>query len=75
MEVLLPLPFYDTFIRVDTVQFEWDEDKNRENQRKHGIPFALAQYAFGDPDRSLYLSKEKDPDYRCRVLAEGKGTL
>jgi uncharacterized protein len=36
---------------VDAVQFEWDEDKNRENQRKHGIPFALAQQAFGDPDR------------------------
>ena len=33
--------------------FEWDEDKNRENQRKHGIPFALAQYAFGDPDRII----------------------
>ena len=36
---------------MDTVQFEWDEHKNRENQRKHGIPFALAQYAFSDPDR------------------------
>ncbi len=38
---------------VDTVQFEWDEGKNRENQRKHGIPFVLAQYAFGDPDRVI----------------------
>ena len=38
---------------MDTVQFEWDEGKNRENQRKHGIPFVLAQYAFGDPDRVI----------------------
>ena len=39
--------------RVDTVQFEWDDDKNRANQRKHGIPFALAQYASSDPDRVI----------------------
>jgi uncharacterized DUF497 family protein len=38
---------------VDTVHFEWDEVKNRENQRKHGIPFALAQHAFGAPDRII----------------------
>jgi len=38
---------------VDAVQFEWDEGKNRENQRKHGIPFALAQYAFSDPGRVI----------------------
>jgi hypothetical protein len=38
---------------VQKVQFEWDEKKDRENQRKHGISFALAQYAFGDPDRVI----------------------
>jgi len=30
--------------------FEWDHRKNQENQKKHGVPFALAQYAFADPD-------------------------
>lgn len=29
--------------------FEWDERKDTENRAKHGIPFALAQYAFADP--------------------------
>lgn len=29
--------------------FEWDEDKNVENQRKHGVNFETAQYAFADP--------------------------
>ncbi len=38
---------------MDVVQFEWDEDKNRENQRKHGVAFALAQSAFSDPDRII----------------------
>ncbi len=28
--------------------FEWDEDKNAENQRKHGVDFETAQYAFAD---------------------------
>jgi uncharacterized DUF497 family protein len=28
--------------------FEWDEDKNEENLRKHGIDFETAQYAFAD---------------------------
>ncbi len=32
-------------------QFEWDETKNHENQKKHGVPFELAQLAFVDPKR------------------------
>ncbi len=35
------------------VKFEWDDLKNRENKRKHGIPFELAQYAFADPSRVI----------------------
>ena len=38
---------------MEKVQFEWDERKDSENQRKHGVSFALAQYAFGDPDRVI----------------------
>lgn len=34
--------------------FDWDEDKNRENQIKHGISFEEAQYAFADPKRFIY---------------------
>lgn len=33
--------------------FEWDEHKDAENQSKHGVPFALAQYAFADPQRII----------------------
>lgn len=33
--------------------FEWDPEKDRENRRRHGVPFALAQYAFADPDRVI----------------------
>jgi len=31
--------------------FEWDEGKNRINQRKHGISFEKAKKVFSDPKR------------------------
>ena len=34
-------------------RFDWDTDKDTENQQKHGISFALAQYAFADPQRVI----------------------
>ncbi|MCX5895559.1 MAG: BrnT family toxin [Proteobacteria bacterium] len=34
-------------------RFEWDEDKDRENQAKHGVAFSLAQYAFLDSYRII----------------------
>ena len=33
------------------MNFEWDEEKNRENQRKHGIPFEYAMLVFEDDFR------------------------
>jgi len=36
-----------------TAHFEWDESKDKENQKKHGVPFALAQYAFADHKRVI----------------------
>lgn len=33
--------------------FEWDPDKGLENQRKHGVSFAEAQYAFPDSSRVI----------------------
>ena len=35
------------------VRFEWDEDKDRENQAKHKVSFSLAQRAFLDPRRII----------------------
>ena len=33
--------------------FEWDQGKDKVNQEKHGVPFALAQLAFADPNRVI----------------------
>jgi len=35
------------------VRFEWDDDKDKENQAKHKVSFALAQHAFLDPKRVI----------------------
>lgn len=34
-------------------RFEWDEAKDAENRKKHGVSFFLAQYAFADPHRVI----------------------
>ena len=33
------------------MRYEWDEDKNRANQKKHGISFELATRVFLDENR------------------------
>ena len=38
---------------VKKVQFEWDDTKNLQNQKKHGVTFSEAQYAFADPNRVI----------------------
>ena len=35
------------------MRFEWDPEKDAENQRKHGVSFGRAQYAFADPKRVI----------------------
>lgn len=34
-------------------RFEWDETKDADNLKKHGVPFSLAQHAFADPHRVI----------------------
>jgi uncharacterized DUF497 family protein len=38
---------------MEGASFEWDGGKDLENQRKHGVSFFLAQYAFADPKRVI----------------------
>ena len=43
---------------MDT-KFEWDEDKARSNERKHGIGFEEASSIFADPIAVIF----DDPDH------------
>ena len=59
--------------------FEWNEGKNLENQRKHGVSFYEAQYAFLDSNRIIAEDVEhsqKEKRYYCFGLNErGSGIL
>src|SRR5665213_2889548 len=46
-------------VNMGALRFEWDEGKNRSNQRKHGVPFAEARTAFFDD----YARVLPDPDH------------
>ena len=38
---------------MEQASFDWDPIKDLENQRKHGISFIRAQYAFADERRVI----------------------
>lgn len=55
-------------------RFEWDSTRDQENQKKHGVSFAKAQFAFADPKRVIaedlsHSSGEKR--YYCFGRVEG----
>jgi uncharacterized DUF497 family protein len=55
-------------------RFNWDPKKDQENQEKHGVPFALAQFAFADRHRVIaedlsHSSRERR--YYCFGWVEG----
>ena len=59
------------------VTFEWDPKKDRENQKKHGVPFEVAQYAFADPQRVIAEDAEhsqREKRYYCFGMV-GDGIL
>ena len=41
------------------IRFEWDENKNSVNKRKHGVSFTEGQTAFADENGLLF----DDPDH------------
>ena len=44
---------------MDDLHFIWDEDKNKKNQKKHGISFDEAKTVFFDENAIEFL----DPDH------------
>ena len=56
-------------------RFEWDLKKDRENQEKHGVSFAEAQFVFADPHRVIAVdqthSSTEDRQYCFGRCGEG----
>jgi uncharacterized DUF497 family protein len=54
------------------MRFEWDERKNRQNQKKHGIGFSLAARVFADERRMLEKDRIDDETGEQRWHAIGR---
>jgi hypothetical protein len=57
--------------------FEWDDDKDKENQVKHHVPFSLAQHSFLDPHRLIVEDVDHSTEeYRYYFIGRvGEGIL
>jgi uncharacterized DUF497 family protein len=38
---------------MNDISFEWDDEKNKLNQKKHGISFETARFVFNDPGKVI----------------------
>ena len=59
---------------MSKASFEWDVEKDLENQVKHGVSFAQAQYAFADPRRVIaedLSHSQTEKRYYCFGTVEG----
>ena len=58
-------------------KFEWNEEKDAENLKKHSVLFSVAQYAFADPLRVIAKDETHSQDeerFYCFGLV-GDGVL
>jgi uncharacterized DUF497 family protein len=60
-------------------KFEWDSEKDAANLKKHGVTFAVAQYAFADSRRVIAKdethSQEEERFYCFGLVNEGVLTV
>lgn len=57
------------------IRVEWDEAKNRSNQRKHGLSFEQASQVFRDPLRISVLERIVGGEERWQTFGIAKGVL
>jgi uncharacterized DUF497 family protein len=53
---------------MTVLRFEWDEAKNRSNQRKHGVSFEEASQIFRDPLHVSVPDRIDDTEQRWRTF-------
>jgi uncharacterized protein len=56
-------------------RYEWDEAKNRSNQKKHGISFEEGILAFRDPLRLTLQDQIEDGEIRWQTFGMARGVL
>ena len=50
------------------MRFEWDENKNEANRKKHGIPFEDAVLVFEDQNRLMFIEHIEDGEERWHAI-------
>ena len=63
---------------MNETDFEWDDTKNIDNQRKHGVSFDEAQYAFLDENRVIaedLSHSQHEKRYYCFGLNEQRNGI
>ena len=55
--------------------FEWDEDKNAENRRKHGVDFEVAAQVFADPLQVATQDRDVDGEERWQTIGMVKNLV
>ena len=55
---------------METIQFEWDENKNQINQHKHGISFHEAKTVFYD-EEALVIDDPEHSEQEDRFIILG----
>jgi len=62
---------YEHFqIDLDTVVFEWDDEKDAINFKKHGIRFKTAAKVFWDPNKMIREDLEHPSETRYDLLGK-----
>ncbi len=56
---------------INNIVFEWDDEKNRINKRKHNVDFNDAAKVFGDENRIEWLDEEHS-DEENRYITIGR---
>jgi len=56
------------------MEFEFDKNKSRSNQIKHGIDFVLAQQLWDDPDR-LEIPARLEDEMRYMLIGKISGKI
>jgi hypothetical protein len=57
------------------VRFEWDDEKNEINIRKHGIPFTTAVLIFEDPNCLTFPERIEAGETRWHAVGAVQGSL
>ena len=61
-------------VELAGIRFEWDERKNAQNQRKHGVSFEEAQSVFLD-EFALLIPEPEGPRSEKRFLLLGLSSM